>query len=114
MLHHLRASAVLLGLFTLLLGIAYPLAVTGIGQARFASANGSLIITQRPSRRLGNDRAGFRAGRTISGVVRRRQAKDMTHVRRPDRIWVPRHKRWRIASRRTSRNMAAIREKIPV
>jgi potassium-transporting ATPase KdpC subunit len=44
MLQHLRASAVLLGLFTLLLGIAYPLAMTGIGQSLFSrQANGSLI-----------------------------------------------------------------------
>jgi K+-transporting ATPase ATPase C chain len=44
MLQHLRAAVVLLGLFTLLLGIGYPLAMTGAGQALFPhQANGSLI-----------------------------------------------------------------------
>ena len=47
MLQHLRASAVLLGLFTLLLGIGYPLAMTGIGQSLFSrQANGSLIVQE--------------------------------------------------------------------
>jgi K+-transporting ATPase ATPase C chain len=41
---HLRPALVLLLLFTLLTGIAYPLAMTGIAQAVFPSnANGSLI-----------------------------------------------------------------------
>jgi K+-transporting ATPase ATPase C chain len=41
---HIRPALVLLALLTLLTGIAYPLAVTGIGQAAFpAQANGSLI-----------------------------------------------------------------------
>jgi potassium-transporting ATPase KdpC subunit len=45
MLQHFRAAAVLLGLFTLLLGLAYPLAMTGIGQAAFPhQANGSLVV----------------------------------------------------------------------
>jgi K+-transporting ATPase ATPase C chain len=40
----LRPLIVLLGLFTLLTGIAYPLAVTGVAQLVFtAAANGSLI-----------------------------------------------------------------------
>jgi K+-transporting ATPase ATPase C chain len=44
MLQHLRASAVLLLLFTLLVGIGYPLAMTGLGQAIFPrQANGSLV-----------------------------------------------------------------------
>ena len=44
MLSHLRPALVLLGLFTLLLGIVYPLAITGIAQTVFPSqANGSLI-----------------------------------------------------------------------
>lgn len=41
---HLRPTLVLLVLFTLLFGIAYPFAITGVAQAAFpAQANGSLI-----------------------------------------------------------------------
>jgi K+-transporting ATPase ATPase C chain len=44
MLSHLRPALVSMGLFTALLGVAYPLAVTGVAQAAFPSqANGSLI-----------------------------------------------------------------------
>ena len=44
MLTHLRPALVSMGLFTALLGLAYPLAVTGITQAAFpAQANGSLV-----------------------------------------------------------------------
>jgi len=44
MLTHLRPALVLLALFTLLTGIIYPLAMTGIAQALFpAAANGSLV-----------------------------------------------------------------------
>jgi K+-transporting ATPase ATPase C chain len=44
MLTHLRPALVLLALFTLVTGIVYPLAMTGIAQALFpAQANGSLI-----------------------------------------------------------------------
>jgi potassium-transporting ATPase KdpC subunit len=57
MLQHLRASAVLLGLFTLLLGIAYPLAMTGIGQTLFSKqANGSLI--ERDGKVIGSELIG--------------------------------------------------------
>lgn len=45
MLSHLRPAFVMLALFTLLTGLAYPLAITGLGQALFpAQANGSVII----------------------------------------------------------------------
>lgn len=45
MLQTFRPALVLLVLFTLLTGIAYPLAMTGIGQALFpAAANGSAIV----------------------------------------------------------------------
>jgi K+-transporting ATPase ATPase C chain len=44
MLTHLRPAVVLLALFTVLTGLVYPLAVTGIAQGVFPSqANGSLI-----------------------------------------------------------------------
>ena len=44
MISHLRPAIVMTGLFTLVLGGAYPLAVTGVAQAAFPDqANGSLI-----------------------------------------------------------------------
>jgi K+-transporting ATPase ATPase C chain len=44
MLSHLRPAIVSMGLFTVLLGLAYPLAVTGVAQAAFpGKANGSLV-----------------------------------------------------------------------
>lgn len=44
MLSHLRPALVSMGLFTALLGVVYPLAVTGVAQAAFpAQANGSLV-----------------------------------------------------------------------
>lgn len=45
MLKHVRPALVLLALFTLLTGIVYPLAMTGIGQAAFnQQSNGSPIV----------------------------------------------------------------------
>ncbi|WP_428149823.1 potassium-transporting ATPase subunit KdpC [Brevundimonas sp.] len=44
MLNHLRPAVVMMALFTLLLGLAYPLAITGFAQAAFpGQANGSLV-----------------------------------------------------------------------
>lgn len=44
MLNHVRAALVSLAFFTVLTGVVYPLAVTGIAQAAFhGKANGSLI-----------------------------------------------------------------------
>ena len=55
----LRPLVVLLGLFTLLTGIAYPLAVTGVAQLVFpAAANGSLI--ERDGRVVGSALIGQR------------------------------------------------------
>ena len=57
MLAHLRASVVLLALFTLLLGAAYPLALTAFGQAVFPhQANGSLIV--RNNQTVGSELIG--------------------------------------------------------
>ena len=45
MTSYLRPSLVLLGLFSVLTGAAYPLAVTGVAQAVFpAKANGSPVM----------------------------------------------------------------------
>ena len=45
MLTHLRPAFTLLALFTLLLGVAYPLAITGMAQVAFPyQANGSQIM----------------------------------------------------------------------
>ncbi|PTS89653.1 MULTISPECIES: potassium-transporting ATPase subunit KdpC [unclassified Caulobacter] len=44
MLSHLRPALVSMGLFTVLLGLAYPLTLTGVAQAAFPEqANGSLL-----------------------------------------------------------------------
>jgi K+-transporting ATPase ATPase C chain len=44
MLSHIRPALVSMGLFTALLGVAYPLAITGVAQAAFPTqANGSLV-----------------------------------------------------------------------
>ena len=53
MLPYFRASVVLILAFTVLTGLAYPLAITGIGQALWpAQANGSMI--ERDGRVIGS------------------------------------------------------------
>lgn len=57
MLRHFRASLVILLLMTVLLGLAYPLAMTGLSRALFpAQAAGSLI--ERDGKVVGSSRIG--------------------------------------------------------
>ena len=57
MKEHLRPAVVLLLLFSVLCGVAYPLAVTGIAQALFPhQANGSLIL--RDGKVIGSELIG--------------------------------------------------------
>ena len=58
MLNHIRPAVVMIALFTGVLGVAYPLAVTGVAQAAFPSqANGSLV----------RDKAGKMVGSALVG-----------------------------------------------
>ncbi len=57
MLRHLRPAFVLTALFTLLTGVLYPAAITGIAQVAFPSeANGSLIV--KDGQTVGSDLIG--------------------------------------------------------
>jgi len=57
MLQHLRPTVVLLTLLTLLTGLAYPMAITGLAQALFPhQANGSLI--ERDGKLIGSELIG--------------------------------------------------------
>jgi K+-transporting ATPase ATPase C chain len=57
MLVHLRPALVLFGAFSLLTGLAYPVAVTGLAQAIFPTqANGSLVL--REGRVVGSELIG--------------------------------------------------------
>jgi len=59
MLQHLRPALVILALFTALLGLAYPLAVTGIAQAVFPQqAAGSLLREDGTGRLVGSELIG--------------------------------------------------------
>ena len=58
MLNHIRPAVVMIALFTGVLGVAYPLAVTGVAQAAFPDqANGSLV----------RDKAGKVVGSALVG-----------------------------------------------
>ena len=57
MLQHLRPTLVLLTLFTILTGLAYPMAITGLAQALFPhQANGSLVV--RDGKLIGSELIG--------------------------------------------------------
>ena len=60
--------------FTVLVGVAYPLVVTGVAQLAFDDeADGSLVEARRRGRRLPTDRAGVRWRRVVpSSPVGRR------------------------------------------
>ena len=54
MIKQLRPAVLVLLLLTVLTGLLYPLAVTGVAQVVFPSqANGSLIVARRQGRGLG-------------------------------------------------------------
>lgn len=60
MLNHIRPAVVMIALFTGVLGVGYPLAVTGVAQAAFpGQANGSLV----------RDEAGQVVGSALVGQV---------------------------------------------
>lgn len=68
MLALLRPAVVSMGLFTLILGLAYPLAITGIAQGTMPfQANGSLI--RKDGRVIGSDLIGqnFKAAQYLHG-----------------------------------------------
>ena len=83
MTQHLRPALVLLILFTLLLGLAYPLAMTGVGQALFPhQTNGSLIV--REGHVVGSDLIGQGFSRPdYFWDAHRRRGRAMTRARHP-------------------------------
>ncbi len=59
MKQNLKIAILMTIVTTVLLGIIYPLVVTGLAQVLFRDkANGQLIVAQRPSRRIENHRTG--------------------------------------------------------
>jgi len=58
MLQHLRPALVILALFTALLGLAYPLAVTGIAQAVFPQQAAGSLLRDGTGRLVGSELIG--------------------------------------------------------
>jgi K+-transporting ATPase ATPase C chain len=82
MLQHLRPALVLLAAFTLLTGLAYPLAVTGVAQVMFpTAANGSLLVKDGKvigSALIGQDFKGDRYFRPRPSATTDTDPKDST------------------------------------
>jgi len=80
MLSQIRPAIVLLALFTLLTGLAYPLAITGVAQiAMYAHANGSLAFVD--GKPVGSDLIGqnFTSDKYFHGRPSATQAQDPAH-----------------------------------
>ncbi len=105
MLKMLRQSVVALVALGVIVGVIYPLAVTGISQAFFShKAGGSMIVQDNKDRRLRADRPAVQRSQGISGRAPRRRRRSPTTRRRPRApIWGPPTRappaRWKSASR---------------
>ncbi len=82
MLKEIRPAIVLVVLLTLITGLAYPLAMTGIAGVIFPyQAQGSLIEKRRQGHWLGADRSGVSPTTNISTAGRRRPTRLIRRIR---------------------------------
>ena len=58
MLSHIRPAVVMIALFTGVLGVAYPLAVTGVAQAAFADQAGGSLVRDKDGKVVGSSLVG--------------------------------------------------------
>lgn len=58
MLSHIRPAIVMIALFTGVLGVAYPLAVTGVAQAAFADQAGGSLVRDKDGKVVGSSLVG--------------------------------------------------------